>query len=69
MGKLLKTTTTFVDFDNFMIDCLHTKNRQIYMTRIDIEAQENPIGTKYKEKLNDGFYVYVPRRLKIKVDT
>jgi predicted transcriptional regulator len=66
MQKLLKTTTTFVDFDNFMIDCLHTLNRQIYMTRIDIEAQENPIGTKYKEKLNDGFYVYVPRRLKIK---
>lgn len=32
---------------------------------IDIQAQENPPETRYKDKLNEGFYVYVPRKQKI----
>jgi predicted transcriptional regulator len=33
---------------------------------IDVQAQEAPPTTKYKDKLNDGFYVYVPKKQKIK---
>jgi predicted transcriptional regulator len=33
---------------------------------IDIQAQTEPSGTRYKDQLNEGFYVYVPRKQKIK---
>lgn len=33
---------------------------------IDVREQEAPPTTKYKDKLNDGFYVYVPKKQKIK---
>ena len=33
---------------------------------IDIQTQEAPPTTRYKDKLNDGFYVYVPKKQKIK---
>lgn len=33
---------------------------------ISVEEQEAPPTTKYKNKLNDGFYVYVPKKQKIK---